>query len=50
MGWFIFLALYALGVLVAEMLYRIGNYNEDHDVVLWSWIGVFAILLSLSNR
>ena len=44
-----YLLVYLLGVLVARILYKFGGFTEDKDVVLWSWIGVFVILLSLSG-
>ena len=44
------LVFYLLGVIIAELLYRFGKFNRDHDVVVWSWAGVFVILLSLSSR
>ena len=44
------LVFYLLGVIIAELLYRLGKFNQDHDVVIWSWVGVFVILLSFSGR
>lgn len=40
---------YLIGLVIAEKLYRYGEYNRDHYIVWWSWIGVFVILLSLSG-
>lgn len=45
-----YLLAYALGVIVAKILYKFGGFSEDKDVIVWSWIGVFVILLSLSGR
>lgn len=45
-----YLALYLCGLIIAEVLYRYNKFNEDHNVVLWSWIGVFVILLSMSGK
>ncbi len=44
-----YLIAYLIGLVIAEKLYRYGRYNQDHDVVWWSWVGVFVILLSLSG-
>ena len=46
----IILGLYIFGVIIAKKLYKFGGFTEDKDVILWSWIGVFVILLSLSGR
>ena len=45
-----YLLAYVLGVIVAKILYKYGGFTEDKDVIAWSWIGVFVILLSLSGR
>ena len=42
--------LYLLGVCVAEILYRFGDYDSDHYVVFWSWVGAFVILVSLGSK
>lgn len=41
---------YVSGVIVANILYKWYDFTEDKDVIAWSWIGVFVILLSLSGR
>ena len=43
------LIIYLVGLAIAELLYRYGKFNQDHDVVIWSWIGVFVILLSIGG-
>lgn len=45
----IILAFYLLGVFVAKLLYRFGKFNQDREVVYWSWIGAFVILLSING-
>ena len=44
---FIYIIAYLAGLITAKILYRYGGYDRDSDVVWWSWIGVFVILLSL---
>lgn len=46
-GLLVYLLVYVLGVIVAKKLYKFGGFTEDEDVIPWSWIGVFVILLSL---
>ena len=46
-GLLVYLLVYALGVIVAKKLYKFGGFTDDEDVILWSWIGVLVILLSL---
>lgn len=44
------IVIYLIGLALAECLYRYGEFNQDHDVVWGSWVGVFVILWSLGNR
>lgn len=46
-GLLVYLLVYVLGVIVAKIFYKFGGFTEDEDVISWSWIGVFVILLSL---
>ena len=47
---FVYIIAYLAGLIVAKILYKYGKYDRDHDIVWWSWIGVFVILLSLSGE